>query len=204
MQITVLGASGAVGREIVQQALARGHTVTALSRHPEILPDHAHLHRVAADVQAPASLDAALDGATVILSGLGTSRGDKPGVLTAGARAAVRAHPEQIIWLGAYGTGLSASTSGMLTRSLLKLVMRSELSDKVTADTAVVDAGGTVFHAGPLSGKPLSPMRRTAELSDAPKRIFPATVSRATVAAAMLDEAETPRYPGQVVLPLDR
>jgi uncharacterized protein len=204
MQLTVLGASGAIGRQIVHQALQRGHTVTAASRHPGGLPDHANLRRVVADVRDPGSIDAALDGATVILSGLGTSKGDKPGVLTAGAHAAARAHPERIVWLGTYGTGRSAPASGALTRTLLKVGMRSELADKIAADTAILEVAGTVFHAGPFSGGPISPTRRVATLADAPKRIFPATVSRATVAAAMLDEAENPRHPGQVILPLDR
>lgn len=204
MQLTVLGATGSIGREIVQQALQRGHTVTALSRHPDRLPDHENLRRVVADVDDPESIRSALDGATVIVSGLGTSKGDRPGALAAGAHAAIAARPERIVWLGAYGTGRSAKASGALTRTLLKVGMRSELGDKVTADTAILDAGGTVFHAGPFNAKPLSPTRRTADLLDAPKRIFPATVSRATVAAAMLDEAENPRHPGQIVLPLDR
>jgi hypothetical protein len=34
--------------------------------------------------------------------------------------------------------------------------------------------------------------------------LFPARVSRATVAAAMLDEAETPRFPGVIAVPLER
>jgi len=34
--------------------------------------------------------------------------------------------------------------------------------------------------------------------------VFPAKVSRATVAAAMLDEAEQPRFAGTIAIPLDR
>jgi hypothetical protein len=37
-----------------------------------------------------------------------------------------------------------------------------------------------------------------------PRRLFPASVSRATVAAAMLDEAESPRYAGAIAIPLER
>jgi uncharacterized protein len=203
MEIIVLGASGAVGREIVRQALERGHIVTAVSRHPDVPLHQPNLYRVAADVRDPNSIAPALAGAKVILSCLGISKGDKPGALTAGARAAVAAHPDRLVWLGAYGTGRSAAASGALTRALLKVGMRSELGDKVAADTTILEASGTVFHAGPFNGKPEGASRRTATLADAPKRIFPATVSRATVAAAMLDEAESPRHAGQVVLPLD-
>jgi putative NADH-flavin reductase len=35
MRIAVIGATGRTGRQVVAQALARGHTVTAVTRHPE-------------------------------------------------------------------------------------------------------------------------------------------------------------------------
>ncbi|HEY4460714.1 MAG TPA: NAD(P)-dependent oxidoreductase, partial [Pseudonocardiaceae bacterium] len=115
----------------------------------------------------------------------------------------IAAQPDRIIWLGAFGTGASASAAGPVTRALLRM-LGAELADKVTADTAVLDAGGTVFHAGPLSAKPLSPTRQTVGLSQAPRRLFPARVSRATVAAAMLDEAEQPQHVGSIAIPLSR
>ena len=76
-----------------------------------------------------------------------------------------------------------------------------ELKDKIAADNAVLAAGGTVFHAGVLSDDPASP-GRTVGLDAAPPFDLTAKVSRETVAAAMLDEAETPRFPGAVALPL--
>ncbi|MBH0246476.1 NAD(P)H-binding protein, partial [Streptomyces cavourensis] len=39
MRLTVFGATGGVGREIVGQALAAGHEVTAVVRDPDRLPD---------------------------------------------------------------------------------------------------------------------------------------------------------------------
>lgn len=78
-----------------------------------------------------------------------------------------------------------------------------ELDDKITADTIVLDAGSTVFHAGPLSTGPISPTRRTVGLNGTPRRLFPARVRRATVAAAMLDEAENPRFLARVAVPLE-
>ncbi|GAA2874173.1 flavin reductase [Actinoplanes cyaneus] len=203
MEITVLGASGATGRELTRQALARGHTVVALARTPEKLSDFdSHmLTRVAADVRDPASMAAALAGRQVVVSGLGIARGDQPGALVAGARAL--AGVPRVVWLGAFGTGPSARAGGPVTRALLRM-LGDQLADKVAADAMVLQAGGTVFHAGPLSNGPLSPSRRTAALRDAPKRLLPAMVSRATVAAAMLDEAEHPAYAGGVALPLPR
>jgi hypothetical protein len=144
----------------------------------------------------------ALDDQTTLLSGLGVGRGGKPGVLSAGARAVVNAGPARVIWLGAFGTGASARAGGWAVRALLGLFLRQQLPDKVAADTTVLQAGGTVFHAGPLSDGPLSHTRRSVELDEAPARFFPAGISRATVAAAMLDEAESPRFVGRTAVAL--
>ena len=204
MQLTILAASGGTGRELTRQALERGHTVTAIARTPGriAVPDSARLTRVAADVHDPDSIKAALRDSRIVLSGLGVADGDPPGTLAAGARAVTDAHPGRVIWLGAIGTGPSATAGGLLVRSMFR-AMRGKRDDKVTADALVLSAGGTVFHAGPLTSGPLSPARRTVGLDGYPRRLFPASVSRATVAAAMLDEAESPGYAGTVAIPLD-
>jgi uncharacterized protein len=205
MQLTILAASGGTGRELTRQALERGHTVTAIARTPGRIdvPESAQLTRIAADVRDPDSVKAALRDSHIVLSGLGVADGDPPGTLAAGARAVIEAHPQRIIWLGAIGTGPSAQAGGLLVRSMFR-AMRAKRDDKVTADTMVLRSGGTVFHAGPLTNRPLSLARRTVGLDAYPRRLFPASVSRATVAAAMLDEAESPCHVAAIAIPLER
>lgn len=112
------------------------------------------------------------------------------------------AYPRQrIIWLGAYGTGRSAAVAGEAA-GILGQLLGDRLADKVAADDVVLAAGGTVFHAGVLDDGPECAGRRTVGLEAAPPFDLGATVSRETVAAAMLDEAEVPRFPGAVALPL--
>lgn len=212
MRIAVLGATGATGRLMVSAALARGLRVTALARDPGRVPASPGLTTVLADVNSPQSIADAVAGCDVLLSGLGAGRpnsglpGGPPadgtrdaGILTVGARAVVASGVQRVLWLGALGTGPSAGPAGWLTRTLLALVMRSELPDKVTADATVLEGGGTVFHVGPMSDGPPAPGRRTLTLDELPRRLFPAGVTRATVATAMVDEAVLPRFPGQTV-----
>ena len=207
LRIAVLGATGATGRQLVSQALDRGHTVVALARDPARLdlPAAPGLAVVAADVRDPASVAEALAGADAVVSGLGAAKKAPPGTLTAGATA-VTAHPGgplRVVWLGAYGSGTSAVRAGAPTRLLLRLALGAEeLADKARADALLLAAGATVLHAGPLTNGPLSPTRRAVPLSDVPRRLLPGTVSRATVAAAMLDEAEDPRHAGSLAVPL--
>ncbi len=147
----------------------------------------------------PASISAAIDADSVVLSALGA---DKAGILLAGARTVVAARSRRIIWLGAYGTGKSAEVAGEAAGVIVKLLGGDHLADKVEADNTVLTAGGTVFHAGVLADGPESPTRRTVGLRDAPPFDLTAKVTRDTVAAAMLDEAEEPHFPGTVALPL--
>jgi uncharacterized protein len=199
MDLTVLAASGRTGLELVRQALRRGHTVTAIARDPQrITLDSAALHKVAGDVEDRDSLAAVIGPGSVVLSALGT---DRAGVLAAGATAVLAAGPQRVVWLGAYGTGRSAGAAGAAADRLGAL-LGDRLADKVAADEAVLAAGGTVFHAGLLSDGPESPGRRTVGLAGAPLLSLTDTVARATVAAAMLDEAETPRFEGAVAVPL--
>ena len=197
MNLTILAASGRTGLALTRKALQRGHIVTAIARDPGRIevPGAAGLHRVAGNVEDPASLAAVIGPDAVVLSALGT---DRAGVLSAGARALVAAGPGRIIWLGAYGTGPSASPAS----EVLGKALGDRLADKVEADATVLAAGGTVFHAGMLADGPERPDRRTVGLEEAPPFDLTATISRETVAAAMLDEAETPRFGGTVAIPL--
>jgi uncharacterized protein YbjT (DUF2867 family) len=200
MRLIIFAASGRTGLELTRQALKRGHMVTAVARDPMRVTgvDSPLLRVVTADVNEPDSIAAAIDAQSVVLSGLGT---DRAGVLTAGAKAVLAAGPRRVIWLGAYGTGRSAEAAGVAGTKLAPL-LGDRLPDKVEADNAVIASGGTVFHAGLLDDGPESPWRRTVGLEDAPVLDLSVKISRATVAAAMLDEAEEPRFVGSIAVPL--
>lgn len=78
MRITVFGATGGIGQEILGQAIAAGHEVTAVVRDPDRLPaslDRAALHAVVR-LDDPSAVRAAVAGRDAVLSGLG-SRGRK-------------------------------------------------------------------------------------------------------------------------------
>jgi len=189
LRIAVLGASGHTGRQLTTQALARGHDVVAVARTPERLalsPDP-HLRIAAAEVHDRDAMRRALDGVEAVVSGLGTSR-RQPDTLTSGARAVIDANVGRSVWLGGYGTNESAPFASLLWRSIVQITLRSELNDKRDAERYVRDAGGTVVHAAPLTtgaGRGAEGVR----LSEAPRQLIPARISRADVASVMLDQA---------------
>lgn len=72
MRVAVVGATGHTGSLVVEQALARGHQVTALARRPEdIVRRHPNLVSVAADVLDAEGLASALAGNEAVVSALG-------------------------------------------------------------------------------------------------------------------------------------
>ncbi|WP_369068806.1 NAD(P)-dependent oxidoreductase [Kineococcus terrestris] len=92
-RLLVLGANGPTGRQVVRQALARGHRVRALTRHPGTFPlRHERLDVLAGDATAEGVLDAAVAGADAVVCTIGTSFTRRPvSVYSASARLLVQA-----------------------------------------------------------------------------------------------------------------
>ena len=77
MRIAVVGATGHTGAQVVEQALTRGHRVTAIARRPDAVElKHENLVVEAADVLDPDRIATALAGSEAVVSalGIGTSR----------------------------------------------------------------------------------------------------------------------------------
>ncbi len=69
MDVVVFGASGRIGKAIVQEALKRKHEVTAAVRNPESIElQHERLQIVSANILDPASVAAAVSGHGEIIS----------------------------------------------------------------------------------------------------------------------------------------
>ncbi len=80
VNIAVFGATGTIGSRIVNEALERGHTVTAVVRDPaKLTSSDPRLTVVTGDVLDPASVTAAAQGQDVVISAVGG--GDGPGHL---------------------------------------------------------------------------------------------------------------------------
>ena len=70
-RIVIFGASGRVGSRIVAEALARGHTVTGVSRDPTRIPtEHPQLTKVRGDVMDPDSIEAIVTGFDAVVSAI--------------------------------------------------------------------------------------------------------------------------------------
>jgi hypothetical protein len=204
MHIAVLGASGRVGRLLVDQAHERDHRVVALVRAPDRYPRPAggQLEIRRADVTDPHTFPD-LGDVDVVVSAIGISKGDKPGALVAGARA-LAAADVRTVWLGALGSGASTGAGGAIYQAVMRIFIGGQLAEKAQADQMALQAGATVFHAPDLGNGAISSERRIVRLAEYPRPLLPPRITRATLAALMLDEAEAGESGAEIVVPLGR
>ncbi|MER8161906.1 NAD(P)H-binding protein [Streptomyces sp. NPDC094472] len=202
MRIAVLGASGRTGGTLVDQALERGHEVVALVRAPSkvTVPAPRQVEIRQADVTAPQSFPGLTD-VDVVVSAIGIGKGDGPGALVAGARRLAAANV-RTVWLGALGSGVSSRSGGLIYAGVMRMFVGSELAEKAEADEIALKAGATVFHAPDVTDGPLSPTRRIVPLAELRRPLLPPRISRTTLAALLLDEAEAGKHGNGILVPL--
>ena len=109
MNITLIGASGFIGTAIMNEALARGHAVTALVTRPERLPAREGLTALAADVMDVARLTSQFAGADAVVSAFsGHAQADVLEYFVAGTRniisAAKEARAPRLVVVGGAGS----------------------------------------------------------------------------------------------------
>lgn len=92
MKLAIFAATGGIGRQLLDQAIAAGHDVTAVVRNPKKLSS-SDVRVVTADLATadPVALRSAVDGADAVLSGLGPRSPSEFGIVHPGTRAIVQA-----------------------------------------------------------------------------------------------------------------
>jgi putative NADH-flavin reductase len=195
MDILVFGASGPLGRRIVEHALSTGHKVTAFVRTPGKLEPQPGLREVTGDILDAASVDAAVPGHDAVISALGHStpspegRDLHPGVSRiVGAMKA--AEMSRLIWISSHGVGDSRGRSGFVfERVFVPLLLRAEFADKECQEAIVADSGldWTIVRPARLTNGPATGRLRAAPRLRVSMRN---SVSRADVAAFVIRELE--------------
>jgi putative NADH-flavin reductase len=218
VNLTIVAATGGIGRHLLTQALAMGHNVTAVVRRPAALPA-APARVVTADLGVPdeSALRDAVTGADAVLSGLGPRTRADAAVAARGTRAMVAAMRSagvrRIVVVSAAPVGTVPSPrrphpprhdpgDGPFMRyvlsPLVRAVFREHYADLARMEDALRDSDldWTVVRPPRLTNKPLTGRYRTAYGRNVPRGL---TVSRADVAACMLRALDRPESIGQTV-----
>jgi putative NADH-flavin reductase len=89
MKVALYGASGIIGQRILNEALSRRHTVTAVVRDPSKVPARNSVQVVAGNVLDPQSVAATVTGHDAVITAFGPSGGQDPQTVAEAARALV-------------------------------------------------------------------------------------------------------------------
>ncbi len=183
MKLTIFAATGGIGRQLLEQAIAAGHDVTVVVRNPGKLTQD--VRAVTADLAAadPAALESAVAEAGAVLSGLGPRSKSDVGIVSQGTRAIIAAMKatgvRRLVAVSAAPVGTVASPGnphpprhdpgdGFFMRHLFSHVAKTVFG-RGYADLAVMEdtlrgsgLDWTVIRPPRLTGKPLTGRYRTA------------------------------------------
>jgi len=210
MKLTIFAATGGVGRQLLEQAVAAGHDVTAAVRNPTNLTRHVPTITTDLSTPNPATPAAAVQGADAVLSALGARSAAESGIIAQGTRAIVAAMQttgvRRIVAVSAAPVGTVPSPArpnppkhdpgdGLLIRYLLtplvKAVFHSTYTDLARMEDVVTHSGldWTVVRPPRLTDKPLTGTYRVAYGRNLRRGL---SVSRADVAQLMLRVLQQP------------
>lgn len=217
MKLTIVAATGGIGRKVLEQAVAAGHDITVVVRHPERVTEPVRI--VPADLAA-AKLDAitsAVRGADAVLSGLGARSSAEAGVARDGTRvimqAMKRADVRRLVVVSAAPIGTVSSPGrphppkydagdGFFMRHLFspfaRTAFRRHYADLARMEDTLRDSDldWTIVRPPKLTDKPLTGAYRIAFGQNLRGGW---DVSRADVAQYMLRVVQQPETFGQII-----
>lgn len=200
--IAIFGATRGIGRLVMDQALERGHRVTALVRRAGALPGHPNLRTVLGDAENAHDVARTIAGADAVVSALGAPPLSKSRVRSEGTRQIVRAMEradiDRLVAISLYGARETRTALPFFERYLLfPLYLRRTVADHERQER-IVEASRLAWT-----------LIRPPHLTDGPRTGAYAhgfgtdlagttlRISRADVADFVLRELEAPSYIGQ-------
>jgi uncharacterized protein YbjT (DUF2867 family) len=206
MKVIVFGATGPTGKRAVDEALAKGHEVTAFARDPSKLETkHERLKVVQGDALDPASVEKALAGQQAVLvclgarnrSGKGWPPRDIDFAATQNILAGMKKHlVKRLVCMTSIGVGdskqVKSVSNWLFTKIFMPLFLKKVFEAKErqeeairASDTDWIIVRPTGLTNGPARGR----FKVTTDLSPVPGRI-----SRADVASFMVAQLTSDQY----------
>ncbi len=200
MKILVLGATGATGRLIVANAVAKGYEVVALVRSKAKAMDLMGSELIEGDACDPAVLTRAIIGCDAVISSLGTAMSPfrEVTLLSTATRALVGVMVEQnirrLVCITGLGAGDSRGHGGFFfDRLFLPLMLRKVYEDKNRQEDAIRAStlDWTIVRPTVLNDKPArGGVRALTDLSG----VHGGTIARSDVAEFVLQQLTTAKW----------
>jgi putative NADH-flavin reductase len=206
MNIVIVGATRGIGRQLLEQTLTSGHTVTALVRNPqELSTQRERLKIIQGDILDSDSVSLAMTGQDAVCCTIGVkipwirvtvfSEGTK-NLLQAMERSGVK----RLVCVTGIGAGDSKGHGGFLYDSIfLPFLLRTIYADKDRQESLIKASGvdWTIVRPGFLTNGPLTENYRILTNMAG---VTAGRISRADVAHFMLKTLESKHYLRQTPL----
>lgn len=200
-RVLIVGATGGTGRQLVEQALERGYTVTALARDPSALRiEHPRLTVVRGNVLDYPSVEAAVRGQDAVLSALGHKQFFRPThTLSDGTRNLLHAmethRVRRLVCETALGIGDSAGRMGLYyTFFVIPVILPFYFWDKTRQERLIAASGvnWVVVRPGALTNGPKRGRYRHGRIVGS--LLWTVRISRADAADFMLNQMSDNTY----------
>lgn len=206
MRLAIFGAENGIGRLLAEEALAAGHDVRTHAADPRDYPldprEHDRLRVIEGDAFDVPSVEEIVHDADAVCSAIGASTGHLPGVTPAEGTENVLAAMEQflvprIVSATAAGVGASADYASLGSR-LRALFDRERFADLECQERLIreSDREWVIVRPARLTNGPRTNDYRAGPGLETGLR---ATLSRADLAAFMLQQVDDDTYLGQAV-----
>jgi len=198
MNVIIFGATGSVGRHLVEQSLHAGHKVTAFARDPSVLTlTDANLRHRAGDVLDPSAVRAAVAGHDAVIVALGAGR--KGNVRAAGTRNIVSAMGHhglrRLICATTLGAGDSYATLNFFWKRLMFGLLLSEaFADHQAQEDAIrrSDLDWVIVRPGAFTDGPATGVFKKGFAPTEKNLAF--KISRADVAGFMVQQLTASKW----------
>jgi len=208
VKLLILGATGRLGRQLVTQALEKGHDITILARdRSKVDLQHERLRVVEGDARNTAALSDAMRGQDAVISALGRGLSFKsehlmeqsvPGILATMQTHGIR----RLMFTSAMGVGDTYRDAPVMPKIFFRTLLRGIYTDKAIGERMIRNSAleWTIVQPVQLNDRPLTKNYRAGE--SVPVSGMP-QISRADTAHFILDRLHDPSTIGKTLILAD-
>ena len=197
MKIAIFGGSRGVGRLVIEQALAQGHTIQALVRTPENFDiEDGRVTAVTGNVLNPQDVAACVAGSDAVVCSLGRTSNNPDNIASEGTKNIIAAMKEtgvkRLVVITSLGVGDSKDQVPFPFKMLMKTVLKKAMEDKEIQEQLVRESGldWVIVRPGGLTDATATGSYKVGT----DKSVMAGQVSRADVADFVLQQLTDDTY----------
>lgn len=198
MNIAIIGAGAGIGLQAVNQALAKGHFVTALSTNTDQIPNHPNLIKINGSAVSPLDLKHAIGGSDAVLITVGTKNKKATTLFSDIATTLIKVTNDlnfssPVLVVTGFGAGESKNYLSFFMRTVISLFLKDQYVNKTIMEELITKSAikWEIIRPGILTDAANTSNYKV--ISGLQKGMKVGKISRFDVADFLITEAENPK-----------